>query len=108
MLAPLTSGQLLAAIESGSLDCRLISNGEVHTIGILIDREPVAAVGCLHIERPSAKVGDDERSVDVFPSPGMPDGFSIACGTHEEACLIAESLEECFETAYLDLVDPMR
>ena len=35
----------------------------------------------------------------------MPDGFEIQCETHEEAVLIAESIDASLESAYLQLVD---
>jgi len=71
----------------------------------LVDGAEIARIACLGIERPTARVTADGNSVDLFPSPGMPDGFSIAAGAHEEAILIAEALNCLFEAAYLDLYD---
>jgi len=105
---PVTDAQILTAIESGELSAKTIAVGDEFAMVILIADIEVARVGCLRIERPIAKLTHDGRCVDVFPSPGMPDGFTIACDSHEEAILIEEALEGCFETAYLDLVDPDR
>ena len=74
-------------------------------ITIIVDGAEFARIVCLKIERPKAKVTEDGKSVDVFPSPGMPDGFAIPVGAHEEAILIAEMLDNLFEKAYLALYD---
>lgn len=105
---PITATQILTAIESDELDAKVIPDGEEFAIAIRIAEIEIARVGCLRIERPFAKLTHDGQSVDVYPSPGMPDGFTIACDNHEEAIVIEEALEDCFETAYLDLVAPER
>ena len=101
----ITDIQLLTAIECGELEARPLIEGDQIFILILIGGSEVERIGCLHLERPGAKVTPDGRSVEVFPSHGLPDGFSIPCGTHEQAITIAEALNDCFETAYLDLMD---
>jgi len=101
-----TSDQLLIAIESDELEARAITDNDASVILILIDGKEVLRVGCLHLlDRPGAKVTLDGRSVEVFPSHGLPQGLSIGCKTHEEASLIADALDRCFESAYLDLMD---
>jgi hypothetical protein len=100
-----TSTELVDAIASDRLSTRLIVDGDLFAVGVLIDDVERARIGMLHIDRPHAKVADDGLTVDVFPSSGLPDGFAIAGDGHEAAELIAESLNDCFETTYLELMD---
>lgn len=103
----ITADQLLTGIVSGDLDVGIEPADALHppAITIIVDGAEFARIGCLEIERPTAKITEDGKSVDVFPSPGMPDGFAIPVGVHEEAILIAEMLDSLFEKAYLALYD---
>jgi hypothetical protein len=101
----IAANQLLTAIEFDELEAKAITEGDKAAIVILVGGCEVGRIGCLHLERPIAKVTPDGLSVDVFPSPGLPDGFSIECATHEDSIVIAEALDGCFETAYLDLME---
>lgn len=102
------ANQFLAAIEREALGAVTYCLKDQFSIALTIDGKEVNRVGCLLADRPFARTSHDGRSVEVFPSPGMPDGFEIQCQTHEEAVLIAESIDECFESAYLTLLDPDR
>ncbi|WP_373651830.1 MULTISPECIES: hypothetical protein [unclassified Schlesneria] len=103
---PANADQFLRAIETEQLSAVPYTNKDTYSIRILIEGAEVDSVGCLLADRPFARPSRDGRSVEIFPSPGMPDGFEVQCSTHEEAVLIAESIDNCLETAYLKLVDP--
>ena len=94
--------QLISAVESEDLSAQLFPEGDGFVIAIMICGKEVERVGCLRTGCPTVKVSFDGRSVDVFPSPGVPDGFSIGCRTHDEAMLIADTLSEWLTVAYLD------
>ena len=102
---PVLAHQFLEAIEADELAAIPFSLKDNYAIVITLSGEEVDRVGCLLAERPFARPSRDGRSVEVFPSPGMPDGFEIQCETHEEAVLIAESIDASLESAYLQLVD---
>ena len=103
----ITADQLLTGIVSGDLDVGIQQADALQpaAITIMVDGVEFGRVSCLEIGRPTAKVTADGKSVDVFPSPGMPDGFAVPVGVHEEAILIAEMLDNLFEQAYLVLYD---
>ncbi|WP_157605430.1 hypothetical protein [Schlesneria paludicola] len=97
--------QLLTAIEYDELTTKVVNDEKTKAIAILVGDCEVARIGCLQMERPLARVSHDGRSVEVFPSPGLPDGFSIACKGHEDAIIIAETLDKMFEVAYTQLME---
>ena len=100
--------QLLTAIEFDELSSKVVADDQRKAIAILVGDCEVARIGCLQLERPLAKVSHDGRSVEVFPSPGLPDGFSISCKAHEDAIVIAEALDKMFEEAYTEMMDHQR
>lgn len=97
--------QLLTAIEYDELTSKVVDGDKSKAIAILVGDCEVARIGCLQMERPLARVSHDGCSVEVFPSPGLPDGFSITCKAHEDAIIIAEALDEMFEEAYTRLME---
>jgi len=100
-----TAGIILHAIEAGRLEVKALTNEKQTSLVLVISGREVLRVGCLHLDRPGAKVTSDGRSVEVFPSRGLPEGFSIPCDKHEEAVLIAETIDGLFEDAYNNLMD---
>src|SRR3954467_7115272 len=100
-----TAGIILHAIEAGRLEVKALTNEKQTSLVLVISGREILRVGCLHLDRPGAKVTPDGRSVEVFPSRGLPDGFSIPCAKHEEAVLIAETIDGLFANAYEDLMD---
>lgn len=101
----INSPQILTAIEFGELAAKPVTDGMGSALKILVADCEVARIGSLHLDRPGAKVTPDGRSVEVFPSHGLPDGFMIPCETHEDAVVIAEALDKCFEIAHLQLME---
>ena len=98
--------QLLKGIQSGDLHARAVtSNGDLW-VEVLSGSTSLFAIRCNRVNRPVARMGRDSKSVDVFPSIGLPDGFAFPCDTAAEAYLIVEALDECLEAAFLELTRP--
>lgn len=105
---PPTADELIRAIMGGDLDTEVKTELDRFAIATLVDGEEVARVGCLFRERPKSNLTTDGRCVEVFPSPGLPDGFEITCDTTDDAETIAESLDGLLAISYLDLIEPDR